>query len=49
MDKKDNKEGALEGINNNLGKIKALTKKNFVNYINKVHINKLKKVVPDKL
>ena len=28
---------------------KALTKKNFVNYINKVHINKLKEVVPDKL
>ena len=49
MDKKDNKEGALEGINNTLGKIKALTKKNFVNYINKVHINKLKEVVPDKL
>ena len=28
---------------------KAVTKKNFVNYLNKVYINKLKKVVPDKL
>ena len=45
---RDNKKKVLEEINNTLGK-KTLTKKNFVNYINKVHINKLKKVVPDKL
>jgi len=48
MDKKNNKERVLEGINNTLGK-KDSNKKNFVNYLNKVHINQLKNVVPDKL
>ena len=48
MDKKNNKERVLEGINNTLSK-KDSNKKNFVNYLNKVHINQLKDVVPDKL
>ena len=48
MDKKITRREHYKGLTTFWAK-KALTKKNFVNYINKVHINKLKKVVPDKL
>ena len=49
MDKKITRREHQKGLTTLWAKKKALTKKNFVNYINKVHINKLKEVVPDKL